>query len=93
MVEAYGGFAGTSTSAIAYGAEMMDLQEHIHVETWDGSSWTEVSDLVILQEMELDRVSRNDQLDGIMFCVVTMILQVILQKQNHWNGSAWTEVA
>ena len=77
------GGAGTSTNAVAFGGTL-DPGNQSSTELWNGSSWTEVSDLNTAR-------SKNVGL-GIYTGALSAGGSPALAITEDWSGSAWAEV-
>ena len=62
-------------------------------ETWDGSSWTETTDLNTARNLQVWDLEIHLKLQ--LTCLVVKIQlpsSNTTQKQKSWNGTTWTEV-
>ena len=78
-----GGGAGVATSALAFG--VTDPPETAITESWNGSSWTEVSDLNTARQGIAPAGASNTSALGFGGYPFTA-------DTESWNGSSWTEV-
>ena len=82
VARAYPAAAGTSTSCIAFGNDGGGSKTN--VESWNGSSWTEVADISA-------RTSPGGS--GTSTAAICIGGHDFVALTEVWNGSTWTEVA
>ena len=84
----YSGAAfGTTTAALAAGGEVSGTIEN--VETFDGSSWTEVADL---NQERAYMTGFGTTASGVVVGGFNPPSQTVLDLTETWNGTAWTEI-
>ena len=78
-----------NTSALAAGGQYPPNQRTDHVETWDGSSWTEVNELNTGRE----QVGGSGTKDLAIAFGGTPNGSTLVGNTESWNGSSWTEIS
>ena len=84
------GAAGTSTSSIAAGGLVPPNSPTVNVETWNGTSWTEVANLNA-GRYGLEGAGA-DSTSAVVFGGFTTPPDATYNNTETWNGSSWTEV-
>jgi hypothetical protein len=82
---------GNSTSALAIGGFIPPISTPANVESWNGTSWTEVNDLNTGRDIATGFGTSSSI--GLSAGGRTQPGDVYVAVTEYWDGTSWTEVA